>query len=95
MLQNILMQKEYVLSFILMMNLISYFFYYLDKSRAEKHRARISEQNLLLVTFLWGGVGAWLGMRSFRHKTKKLKFKLLVPLAAGWTIISALFIFYN
>lgn len=53
-----------------------------DKKLAQKREWRISEAHLLLSAFLMGGMGAWLGMKVFRHKTKHLKFQLLVPMFA-------------
>lgn len=55
--------------------------YAVDKQRAVKGKGRISERCLILCAFLFGSVGAWLGMSLFRHKTKKWKFRILVPLA--------------
>ena len=39
------------------------------------------ERVLLLLAFLGGGAGAFFGMTVFRHKTKHIKFIILVPLS--------------
>ena len=52
----------------------------LNKLLAIKKKNRISEKTLLINAFLGGSIGALLGMYTFRHKTKKLKFQLLYPL---------------
>ncbi len=62
-----------------------------DKRRAEKGRWRIPERTLLLIALLGGGIGTYLGMRYFRHKTKHLSFRILLPAAA---IADLLLIFY-
>ncbi len=62
------------------MNLIAFAMYGIDKRKAIKGRYRISEMALLTVAILGGSIGAWLGMQTFRHKTKHLKFKIGVPL---------------
>ena len=36
----------------------------------------------MAATWLMGGVGAYLGMRKFRHKTKHAVFRYSVPTAA-------------
>ena len=54
----------------------------LDKRRAVKGKWRISEKSLLLIAFLGGGIGSYLGMRHYRHKTKHLSFRLLLPILA-------------
>lgn len=62
------------------MSLASFVFMGRDK-RLAKHKAwRIPESSLLGAAFLFGGPGAWLGMKVFHHKTKHLKFQILVPL---------------
>lgn len=71
-----------ILGIILLINLYSFCLFYIDKQRAIKHKYRISEKQLLISSFLLGGIGAWLGMRTFRHKTQKTIFKISVPIAA-------------
>ena len=50
-----------------------------DKYKARKNRWRIPERTLIGSAFLGGSVGALLGMYTFRHKTRHLKFTLGVP----------------
>lgn len=66
----------------LLINLFVFALYGADKQRAKRGAWRISERTLLLGTWLMGGVGAWLAMRMFRHKTKHLAFQLSAPLGA-------------
>lgn len=61
-------------------NVITFLLYVIDKRRAIKNKWRISEGTLLLFTLAFGGIGALLGMRIARHKTKKKKFKIIVAL---------------
>lgn len=82
-----------VLGIIVLLNIQSYLLYFTDKKRAVHHkRDRISEKNLLVSAFLFGGIGALLGMTLNRHKTKRFKFTLLVPIAAMITAYTILFI---
>ena len=81
-----------LLILIAILNLISFVLFYSDKKRAMKHKRRIPEKNLLLSTYLFGGIGAYLGMKIFRHKTKHRLFKLSVPIAAFLTFGLILFI---
>ncbi|MCL1859375.1 MAG: DUF1294 domain-containing protein [Oscillospiraceae bacterium] len=53
-----------------------------DKRKARRGKRRISEKALLVTTFFMGGIGAFFGIIIYRHKTKHLKFKILVPLFA-------------
>ena len=69
-------------------SIITFVLFGFDKNRAIKHRWRISERTLLLAS-LFGGIGGLLGMLLFHHKTRKWKFRILVPLFA---LIDALII---
>ncbi len=53
----------------------------IDKLKAKTGAWRISEAALLTLAFCGGAVGALLGMTVFRHKTKKIKFRICLPLA--------------
>ena len=61
-------------------NLIVFCVYGLDKYKAKKDKWRIPEKTLLLLAFFFGGLGAFLGMWVFHHKTKHLLFTIGVPL---------------
>lgn len=50
-----------------------------DKWKARRGRYRIPENTLLLWCALFGGLGGWLGMQVFRHKTRHAKFSITVP----------------
>ena len=41
---------------------------------------RIPENTLFMFTILGGGIGTIAGMYVFQHKTKKMKFKVGMPL---------------
>jgi uncharacterized membrane protein YsdA (DUF1294 family) len=66
------------------MNAFAFFLFGFDKWRAGRGGRRVRESTLLLVTWLCGCVGAELGARVFRHKTKKASYRwraLLVTVA--------------
>ena len=67
------------LVFYAIMTAITFVLYGVDKSKAKKGRWRIPEKTLLLFAACCGGLGAFLGMKIFRHKTKHTSFKILVP----------------
>ncbi|WP_375181220.1 DUF1294 domain-containing protein [Chryseobacterium sp.] len=62
--------------FLLVINFFSFIIYRADKRKAEKHERRISEKNLLAVSFFGGTLGAFLAMVIFRHKISKTSFVL-------------------
>ncbi len=63
-------------------NVIAFILYGLDKKYAREGRWRIPEKTLLGITMIGGAAGAWIGMQTFRHKTKHMSFRTLVPLFA-------------
>lgn len=85
--------KVILLAIIALLNLASYFLYYADKKKAINRQPRISEKTLLLASVFFGGLGALVGMKQFRHKTKRLKFKVLVPIAGLLTLGAIYFVF--
>lgn len=68
--------------YLLIMSLTGYLLMGIDKKRAIRRQWRIPERTLLLIAFLGGGMGSFLGMFTFRHKTKHVKFTILLPIAA-------------
>ena len=82
--------KLYII--LLCYNLLVFFIYGTDKLFAIKKLRRISEKTLILSAFALGGAGAVLGMRIFRHKTKHLKFVVLVPVAAVITVAATFYV---
>ena len=63
-------------------NAVVFLLYGIDKWKAAHNKWRIKEKTLIGTAFFMGGFGALLGMCLFRHKTKHLKFKILLPVAA-------------
>lgn len=66
--------------YLVIVNLVAFALYGVDKSRARRSAWRIPEATLLLVALIGGSLGAFAGMRVWHHKTQKLRFKVLVPL---------------
>jgi uncharacterized membrane protein YsdA (DUF1294 family) len=75
-------------------NITVFALYGMDKRKAKAGKWRISETTLIICAFLMGGIGAFLGMKVFRHKTKHLKFKLLIPLAVIVNIAAVIAFLY-
>jgi len=75
----------YILYYLIGINLLTFLCFGMDKHRAQrnslhlKQYRRIPESTLLVIAMLGGSLGALIGMLTFRHKTKHLKFILLLP----------------
>ncbi len=78
-LEEIFTLKNIVI-YIICINLIGFSVMWLDKRKAKKGQWRISEQFLFYVTLLGGGFGTIIGMYTFRHKTKKMRFTIGFPI---------------
>jgi len=61
-------------------NAATFAVYGVDKRRARRGAWRVPEKTLFLLPLLGGSVGALLGMRTFRHKTKHWYFVWGIPL---------------
>lgn len=75
-------------------NLITFCVFWVDKLKAKKNKWRISEKTLILLSFFMGGIGGLIGMYFLRHKTKHLKFKVLIPISIVFNIF-IIILFYN
>ncbi len=65
--------------YLILINIITFALYAIDKLNAKTNSWRISERMLILFAVVGGSVGALLGMYVCRHKTRKAKFKFGVP----------------
>jgi len=79
----------------LLINAAVFILYGVDKHRARKRQWRIPEKTLLLGTWMLGGVGAWLAMRVFRHKTKHLAFQISAPVGAALGVLMMVFVSFK
>lgn len=72
----------------LAINAIGLFVMFWDKRKAQRREWRIPERTLFLIAALGGAFGVLFGMSLARHKTKHLKFQLIIPiLAFAWALL--------
>jgi len=57
-------------------DVISFYLFWYDKTLAINRKWRLSERTLLIFCII-GGVGAFWGMRIFKHKIRKWKFVVI------------------
>lgn len=60
-------------------NIMTFIVYGIDKWKAKHLKWRISEATLLGLAIIGGSIGAWLGMKTWHHKTMHWKFKYGIP----------------
>ena len=73
-------------------NLVAFFMYGIDKWKAKRSKWRISETALLVLAVVGGSIGAWLGMKTWHHKTLHKKFRFGVPLILATHILLLIYI---
>ena len=71
---------QYLLWYLATVNVVTFTVYGIDKSKARRGAWRIPEKRLFLLPLLGGSVGALLGMKVFRHKTKHWYFVWGIPI---------------
>ncbi|MBR6518663.1 MAG: DUF1294 domain-containing protein [Oscillospiraceae bacterium] len=69
--------KFIILWSFIIVNIITFIMFGVDKHRAKKGRMRIPERTLLSWCVA-GPFGGYIGMYQFRHKYKKFKFQLII-----------------
>jgi uncharacterized membrane protein YsdA (DUF1294 family) len=81
------------ISFLGIVNTISYLLMVFDKSAAKQNKRRIPENSLWLITILGGSLGTYLGMKApLFHKAAKPMFKIGVPIVIIFQLIVAIYI---
>ena len=69
-----------LLYYLIVINIVTFLVYGIDKWKAKQGSWRISEATLLILAVIGGSIGALLGMKVWRHKTQHKKFKYGLPL---------------
>lgn len=86
--------NTYILGLVIyffIINLFAIFLMKYDKVKAINNQYRVSEKTLFLLALILGGIGIYIGMYLFRHKTKHVKFTVGIPLII---ILNILTIYY-
>ena len=68
-----------VLAYLVVINVVTFVTFGIDKWKARNHRWRIPESTLLGLAVIGGSIGAYFGMRFWHHKTMHLKFEYGIP----------------
>lgn len=76
-------------------NIFTFALFAYDKWCAQHDGWRIKESTLLFWAAIGGGLGAFLAMDIFHHKTLHLKFKLFVPIFLFFHIFIVAIILIN
>ena len=80
-----------ILLYFIIINLIGFLAMAIDKWKAKNNAWRIPENTLFSITVLGGGIGTIAGMYVFRHKTKKPKFTIGMPVILVLEIVLVIY----
>lgn len=86
---------NYLITYIIGVNLITFIFFWNDKRRSKKEAWRIPEKTLIGLCLIGGAIGGILGMRVFHHKTKHFLFVWGIPIILILQIGLGLLLFMN
>lgn len=78
--------------YLIIMNIVGLTVMWLDKRKAVRHKWRIPEKTLFLISIAGGSIGTWSGMYIFRHKTKHWYFVIGMPLILILQIVAFVYI---
>lgn len=70
---------EYMIYYLIILNVLCFVLFGLDKLLAKKKKNRIRNSTLIGLSVLGGGVGSLFGMYLFRHKTKTWYYVYGIP----------------
>ena len=73
------MAQKILFGYILVMSIVAFCVCGADKFAAQRQKSRVPEKVLFLLSALGGSVGMYLGMFTFRHKTKHWYFVVGIP----------------
>ena len=84
-----------IIIYLLIINLITFFMFGIDKWKAKRNAWRIPEKTLLIGAVLGGTIGAFAGMEVFHHKTKHMKFTVGIPVILVLQVVLIYFICFR
>ena len=67
------------IAYLVIINVVTFFMYGIDKWKAKHAKWRVSETMLLMLAVIGGSMGEWLGMKVWHHKTLHKKFRYGIP----------------
>ncbi len=68
--------ESIAMSWIIFMSIWAFAAMGYDKRQAKRKGRRVPEKNLWLLALIGGGIGAYVGMQMFRHKTRHTSFRI-------------------
>lgn len=83
--------EKYLFCYVIIINVINFLLFTIDKRRAQKGRYRIPEFWLFFISLIGGAMGGIISMYSIKHKINKISFSIGIPILL---IINFISLFY-
>ena len=75
-----LIMGNFIAIYIIIINIITFIYYGIDKLKAKKGKWRTPESTLIRLAVIGGSIGAYLGTKIWHHKSLHKKFKYGIPI---------------
>ena len=85
----------FLIAYIVIISVVAVIITCYDKHCAIRDKWRVKECTLLIVSALGGGIAMYVTMQLIRHKIKKLKFMLGIPLIVIAEIFLIALVMFN
>ncbi len=83
--------QNFIIIALLILNIFGFVLVSLDKYKAKNRLWRIPERSFFILSILGGGIGIYIGLFMFNHKTRHWYFMVIIPLIILAQIV---FIYY-
>lgn len=79
---------DYLSYYFIIINIINFILFAIDKQKAKKNQWRIPESWLFFTSFIGGSLGGLLAMNIMKHKTSKVTFLIIMPILAIFNFLT-------
>lgn len=86
---------DLILTYVIVVNLVSFFVMGIDKRKARKRAFRIPEATLFVLALIGGSLGSIIGMHLFHHKTRHWYFLYGMPVILALQVILILAVIFS
>ncbi len=76
--ESVLGEFIWLFYYLMVINIVTFFIFGVDKYLAIVKASRISEKVLWILSVVGGSLGGFIGMEVFRHKRRKMSFCLIM-----------------
>ena len=80
-----------ILFYLVLINLVTFIIFAVDKWKARNNRFRIKEAVLFLLCFLGGTIGGIIGVHALHHKTSRQAFVVGIPLILLVQVVTVIY----